>query len=284
MPAIPSIASFTGPSVTEGEFKTALANLHLFLSDLLGTSGTQAGAQAAMGAILGAGMATKAAAYTVASTDRGKVIACSGTFTVTLPDAVAVGAGFAVAVGNYGVGTITVDPFSTQTIDGAATKSLGASTMMVACSLGGGWLTVGGVTLPTASTSTAGIVQLVDSYESTSQSQAPTANALSVGVDVAWNHANSAFNTANAAYNRAYASVHHDQGHNIVGSLCFACRVTTGTYTTHPGDIVAGADLRPASAGGWSASPLAGTWRCLGYAVNSGQAGATTTTLWQRIS
>ena len=37
MPAIPSIASFTGASVTEGEFKTALSNLHLFLTGLLGT-------------------------------------------------------------------------------------------------------------------------------------------------------------------------------------------------------------------------------------------------------
>ena len=205
MPAIPSIASFTAASVTEGDFKTALSNLHLFLTGLLGTDGTQAGAQAAMGAILGAGSTTKTASYTVDFTDRGKVIACDGSFTVTLPDAGVVGSGFAVAIANYGGGTITVDPFSAQTIDGAGTKTLSANTMMVACAVAGEWLSVGGV--DAASTSKAGIVQLVDSYGSTSQSQAPTANALRVGVDVAWAHANLALNTANSAWNNAESRV-----------------------------------------------------------------------------
>ena len=200
MPAIPSIASFTGASVTEGDFKTALSNLHLFLTGLLGTDGTQTGAQAAMGAILGAGSTTKTAAYTVTSTDRGKVIACSGTFTVTLPDASAVGSGFAVAVANYGTGTVTVDPFSTQTIDGAGTKTLSANTMMVACAVAGEWLSVGGV--DAASTSKAGIVQLVDSVASYSQTLAPTANAARVAYDTgayAQTLASNAQSTANSA-------------------------------------------------------------------------------------
>lgn len=276
MPAIPSIASFTGASVTEGEFKTALSNLHLFLTGLLGTDGTQAEGQAALGALLGAGSATKTAAYTVTSADRGKVIACSGTFTVTLPDASAVGGGFAVAVANYGTGTITVDPFSTQTIDGATTKMLSANTMLVACAVSGEWLTVGGMTLPTASTSAAGIVQLSTSVSSTSTTLAATPSAVKEAYDLAAGKA--------AASHTHSQYLDTDIGHNIVGSLCFACRVTSGTFTTNPGDTVAGADLRPASAGGWSASPLAGTWRCLGYAVSTGAAGPTTTTLWQRIS
>lgn len=277
MPAIPSIASFTGASVTEGEFKTALANLHLFLSDLLGTDGTQAGAQAAMGAILGAGAATKTAAYTVASTDRGKVIACSGTFTVTLPDAVAVGGGFACAVANYGTGTITVDPFSAQTIDGAATKSLGANTMMVACSVGGEWLSVGGV--DAASTSKAGVVQLIDSVGSTSQTLAPTANACKVAYDTGA----TAQNTANAAWNNAESRVSKDCGHNAVGSLCYALNISTSTIA--PGSAIAGESLRPAYSragdtvqGGYLTTALSGTWRALGWGV-SGFA-----TLWQRIS
>ena len=276
MPAIPSIASFTGGSVTEGEFKTALANLHLFLSDLLGTDGTQAGAQAAMGAILGAGAATKTAAYTVASTDRGKVIACSGTFTVTLPDAAVVGSGFAVAIGNYGTGTITVDPFSTQTIDGATTKALGDNTMLVACAVAGEWLTVGGMTLPTASTSTEGIVQLSTSVSSASTTLAATPSAVKAAYDLAAGKA--------AASHTHSQYLDTDIGHNIVGSLCFARRVTAGTFTTNPGDTVAGADLRPASAGGVSASALAGTWRCLGLSVNTGTPNDLSTTLWQRIS
>lgn len=285
MPAIPSIASFTSPSTTEGDFKTALSNLHLFLSDLLGTDGTQAGAQAALGAILGAGAATKTAAYTVASTDRGKVIACSGTFTVTLPDASAVGGGFAVAVANYSTGTITVDPFSSQTIDGAATKSLGANLMMVVCSVGGEWLSVGGV--DAASTSKAGVVQLIDSVASTSQTLAPTANACKFAFDagvLAQTMASNAQGSANSAWNNAETRVSKDNGHNNVGSLCFARRVSSGTFTTKPGDTVAGADLRTASAEGASSLWLPGTWRCLGYSTSAGDPSNTATTLWQRIS
>lgn len=277
MPAIPSIASFTGPSVTEGEFKTALANLHLFLSDLLGTDGTQAGAQAAMGAILGAGAATKTAAYTVASTDRGKVIACSGTFTVTLPDASAVGSGFAVAVANYSTGTITVDPFSAQTIDGEATKTLAANTMLVACAVNGEWLTVGGVTLPAASTSTPGIVQLSTSVSSTDTTQAATPSAVKAAYDLAESKA--------AASHTHSQYLDTDIGHNIVGSLCFARRVTSGIFSSLPGDTVAGADLRPASASEASAAALTGTWRCLGLSISDGTTpGQRATTLWQRIS
>lgn len=181
MTALPSIASFTAPTVTEGEFKTALSNLHLFLTGLLGTDGTQAGAQAAMGAILGAGAATKTAAYTVASTDRGKVIACSGTFTVTLPDASAVGSGFAVAVTNYGTGTITIDPFSSQTLDGAATRTLGPNRMMVVCAVNGAWLSVGGI--GAASTTEAGVVQLSTATNSTSTTLAATASAVKAAYD-----------------------------------------------------------------------------------------------------
>ena len=270
MPAIPSIASFTGASVTEGEFKTALANLHLFLSDLLGTDGTQAGAQAALGAILGAGAATKTAAYTVASTDRGKVIACSGTFAVTLPDASAVGSGFAVAVANYSTGTITVDPFSAQTIDGATTKTLSANTMLVACAVSGEWLTVGGMTLPTASTSQAGIVQLSTSVSSTSATLAATASAVK------------------AAYDLAASNVSKDNGHNAVGSFVFAYN-TSSSAGIAPGGTVAGSILKPASVLGAennseshasirTTGTLSGTWRALGngYIISA--------TLWQRIS
>lgn len=270
MPAIPSIASFTGASVTEGEFKTALSNLHLFLTGLLGTTGTQAAGQAALGALLGAGESTNTAAYTVTASDRGKVIACSGTFTVTLPDAVAVGAGFACAVANYGTGTITVDPFSAQTIDGETTKALSENTMLVACAVGGEWLTVGGV--DKASTTKAGIVQLSTATNSTSTTLAATASAVKAAYDLAAGHTHSQY-------------LDTDIGHNIVGSLCFARRVTSGAFTTNPGDTVAGADLRPAGAFGVSVSAaLAGTWRCLGYSTSNGTPNEYSTTLWQRIS
>ena len=181
MTALPSIASFTAPTVAEGEFKTALSNLHLFLSGLLGTTGAAADAQAALGALLGAGVTTKTGAYTVAAADRGRVIACSGTFTVTLPDATTIGAGFAVAIGNYGSGTITIDPFSSQTLDGAATRTLTPSRMMVVCAINGGWLSVGGI--GAASTTEAGVVQLSAATDSTSTTLAATSSAVKAAYD-----------------------------------------------------------------------------------------------------
>lgn len=275
MPAIPSIASFTGASVTEGEFKTALSNLHLFLTGLLGTDGTQAGGQAALGALLGAGESTKTAAYTVTSADRGKVIACSGTFTVTLPDASAVGSGFAVAVANYGTGTITVDPFSTQTIDGATTKTLDANSMLVACAVAGEWMTVGGMTLPLASLTTTGIVRLSASAGSDNDTTAATSSAVKAVYDY--------------AAGKAPASHTHSQyldtdiGHNIVGSLCLVRWPKSGSAVS-PGATISGASIRAtdgAAASGGGA--LSGTWRLLGY-VPAGNAGEFSAVLAQRIS
>lgn len=280
MPAIPSIASFTGASVTEGDFKTALSNLHLFLTGLLGTDGTQAGAQAAMGAILGAGSATKTAAYTVDFTDRGKVIACSGTFTVTLPDASAVGSGFAVAIANYGGGTIAVDPFSAQTIDGAGTKTLSANTMMVACAVAGEWLSVGGV--DASSTSKAGIVQLVDSVESYSQTLAPTANAVRVAFETgayAQVSANNAQSAANSAWDNAETRVSKDCGFGDVGSFCAVAWPRTPSVQ-NGGVTISGTAIRSGDASG---PALSGTWRLHGR-VPAGSTGDWVITVAQRIS
>lgn len=270
MPAIPSIASFTGASVTEGEFKTALSNLHLFLTGLLGTDGTQAGGQAALGALLGAGESTKTASYTVTSADRGKVIACSGTFTVTLPDASAVGSGFALAVANYDTGTITVDPFSAQTIDGATTKTLSANTMLVACAVSGEWLTVGGMTLPTASTSTAGIVQLSTSTESTSTTLAATPSAVKAAYDLA---------AGKAAASHTHAYVPTSVAFGDVGSFCSVAWPRTSTQQ-NGGATISGASIRV----GFSSGPaLSGTWRLHGI-VPAGNTTEWVTTVAQRIS
>lgn len=278
MPAIPPISDFTGASVTEGEFKTALSNLHLFLTGLLGTTGDQAAGQAALGALLGAGADVKTGAYTVTVADRGRVIACNGTFTVTLPDAGAVGSGFAVAVANYATGTVTVDPFSTQTIDGASTKALAANTMLVACAVAGEWLTVGGVTLPAASTSQAGIVQLIDSISSTSQTMAATANAVRVAYVTGAN----AQATADSANANANNRVSKDNGHNAVGSCVLALPSDSAAHL--PGSTIAGSLLRPSTgASSFTLPALSGTWRCLGYTPDSSET-TFRATLWQRIS
>ncbi len=133
MVALPAASDFTGATVTEGNFKTALTVLRDFLSGLLGTDGVPATALATLGA-LGAGYSAKSAAYTVVSSDRGKVIdATSGTWTLSLP-AVSGLSGFSLVVWNSGSGTVTIDPNASEQINGATTLALTAgSAVLLAC-------------------------------------------------------------------------------------------------------------------------------------------------------
>lgn len=67
----------------------------------------------------------KTTSYAMDLTDNGKLIDCtSGSFTVTLPAAAVAGNGFNVRVINTGAGTITLDGDGSETINGAANKSL----------------------------------------------------------------------------------------------------------------------------------------------------------------
>lgn len=91
-------------------------------------------------------------AYTVVASDLGKVINCTtGTFTVSLTSAATLGSGFNCWVWNSGAGTITIDPASSETIDGSATVSLAANQTTQVVSNGSNWYTIGkAVTIPTA--------------------------------------------------------------------------------------------------------------------------------------
>lgn len=60
-------------------------------------------------------------AYTATVNDR--VLLCNGTFTVTLPLAARAN-GITYVIKNVGTGTITIDGYSSETIDGATTKAL----------------------------------------------------------------------------------------------------------------------------------------------------------------
>lgn len=61
----------------------------------------------------------KTGAYTVVASDNGSIINCtSGTFTVSLTAAATLGSGFTCWVWNTGTGVITIDPNSTETVDG----------------------------------------------------------------------------------------------------------------------------------------------------------------------
>lgn len=144
MPAIPSITDFTGSGITEGEFKAALTGLHAYLVGAIGSAGTQSASLAALGAILGAGSVSKSGTYSVVAADRGKIIECTGTWTLTLPDASAVGNGFAVVVANVGGGNITLDPYASQTIDGQPTKIVPPRQTVICAAVSGQWITVSG--------------------------------------------------------------------------------------------------------------------------------------------
>ena len=143
MPALPPSSDFTGSAVTEGQFKTAISNLRTFLSDLLGSAGTVSAAQAALGTLAGQTIA-KTAAYTVVTADRGKVILCSGTFTLSLSAASTLANGFSFIVVNTGNGVITIDPNSTEQIDGASTKLIGAGSSAIITCNGSAFYSVGG--------------------------------------------------------------------------------------------------------------------------------------------
>lgn len=142
MTALPLATAFTDSAVTEGEFKTAITNQREFIAGLLGTDGEVATALAALGA-LGADTVTKTANYTVLDTDRGKVILCSGTFTLSLTAAATLGDGFTFAVVNTGSGTITIDPNSTEQIDGANTKDIDEGGWAVVTCTGSAFWTMG---------------------------------------------------------------------------------------------------------------------------------------------
>lgn len=91
----------------------------------LTTDGTNTSWAAAGGGGATLTIDNKTGAYTVVAGDLGKIINCtSGTFTVSLTAAATLGAGFNCWVWNTGTGAITIDPASTETIDGVSTLIL----------------------------------------------------------------------------------------------------------------------------------------------------------------
>lgn len=90
------------------------------------------------------GYAAKTSAYTVVAADRGKLIDCTAnTFTVTLTAAATLGADFWFMIRNSGSGTITVDPNSTEQIDGASTLTLAQGESAFVICTGTAFKTVG---------------------------------------------------------------------------------------------------------------------------------------------
>lgn len=142
MSALPPSSDYTGSTITQGQKKAFMTAVRNFLSGLLGQDGLPISALRALGALF-ASSGAKTTAYTVVAADRGKMLLCSGTWTLSFDDAAALGDGFAVAIKNVGSGSITLDAYLTQQVDGATTVALPAGQSAVVVCDGTALRTIG---------------------------------------------------------------------------------------------------------------------------------------------
>jgi hypothetical protein len=85
----------------------------------------------------------KTTSYTAALSDFGTLLTCTNSFTLSLTAVATLGDGWWVAVRNDGTGTITIDPNSTEQIDGATTITLAPSESCVVYCNGSAFKTIG---------------------------------------------------------------------------------------------------------------------------------------------
>lgn len=68
--------------------------------------------------------ADKSSTFTLGATDDGKVMRCTGTYTINMDAAATLGDGWKVVIFNEGSGTLTIDPNGSETINGATTLAI----------------------------------------------------------------------------------------------------------------------------------------------------------------
>lgn len=66
----------------------------------------------------------KASTFTLGATDNGKILRCTGTYTINMDAAATLGDGWKVVIINEGTGTLTIDGDGSETINGATTLAL----------------------------------------------------------------------------------------------------------------------------------------------------------------
>ena len=142
MPTLPTTTYAFASSATEAQFKTFLTGQREFLAGLIGTTGDQSSALMTLGAPMN-GSSTKSGAYTVVGSDRGKVLKCSGTWTLSLTAAATLGDGFVFEVVNEGAGIVTIDANLSETINGATTKTIPAGGSCFVFCDGAKFITIG---------------------------------------------------------------------------------------------------------------------------------------------
>ena len=142
MSTLPPSSDITDNATTEGQAKTWLAAVRTYISQFLGTAGTQSEALSTIGAPMN-GTLTKSGAYTVVAGDRGKVVQCAGSFTLAISAAATLGDGFSFTVMNVSTGIITIDPNLSETIDGYSTLNLSSGASVFVYCDGVSFRTVG---------------------------------------------------------------------------------------------------------------------------------------------
>lgn len=203
MTTLPAASAFQAEPMSAQALSDALVQMRDYLADALGTSSAGADVLAALGALV-AGHAAASSARSVGADDRGRVIACTGTWALTLGAAATLGAGFAVVVANTGAGTITLTRSGGDLIDGAATAALVAGRAALVVSTGTGWITMalpgraagplavaqggtGGTDQATARTGlglgTAAVANTVTSTLDTTAGRVPTVGWMGLGGD-----------------------------------------------------------------------------------------------------
>jgi len=157
MTTLPTSADFTTTPGSHLAMRTSLAQQRDYLAGLLGADGLPATALVALGS-LGSAYVAKTGAYTATTTDRGKVINASGTWTLSLPATATAGSGFALLVKNGGSGVITLDPSGAELVDGATTLALSAGRAVLLACTGTAWvvLEIPGKVTQTATDTTVG--------------------------------------------------------------------------------------------------------------------------------
>jgi hypothetical protein len=139
--ALPTAASFTGSTVTEAQFKTAITDLRTFLADQLGTDGEIDTALATLRTLCG-GITFVTTATTLTDANRGDIVHTTGTTTVTLPLISATASGWSCVIRNAGSNTVTVARQGSDLIDGAASITIAPGDASVIYNNSANWNTL----------------------------------------------------------------------------------------------------------------------------------------------
>lgn len=233
MATLPPSSDITSGTATEGQAKTWLSSVRTFIAQFLGTLGTQAEALGLLGVPLNSSV-PKSGAYTVVEADRGKVIRCTGTWTLSITAASTLGDGFVFGVENEGVGTITIDPNLSEQIDGATTKTIAAGKLSIVFCDGSKFVTAGSIS---------------------------TGPGSGLDADTLDTHDSSYFATAAAL--SGYTPIDANLG---VGSFAMCQIINT---SINAGSTIAGSNLRFSGSGLIQGNVPAGTWRAMGTCGSS---------------